>query len=176
MLQLNKLFKKTNERTVVLGVYRMAGSFIVGTSVRLVGGGILMRCNVRMEECGGMRFKMMSFVFRDIVAEDARSEVTYAAGTRGLRPMPIPTRTNVSKHARPLINRSSSHSTAPFSNSTTIVDPPNAKYPNSWPRFTSWPSSTVILMLPTIIAPIHTAMTRPNCGLWMGTILRAFSP
>lgn len=38
--------------------------------------------------------------------------------------MPIPTRTSVSRDARPLITRSSSHCTMPFSNKTTIVEPP----------------------------------------------------
>ena len=40
------------------------------------------------------------------------------------RPMPIPTRTSVSREARPLMRRSSSHSTLPFSKSMTMVDPP----------------------------------------------------
>ena len=53
---------------------------------------------------------------------------------------------------------------------------PKAKYPNSWPRWTDSPSSTVVLMLPTIIAPTQTAITLPNWGLSMGTILRTFSP
>ena len=39
------------------------------------------------------------------------------------RPIPMPTRTNVSREARPLINKSSSTSTTPFSNRQTIVDP-----------------------------------------------------
>ena len=39
-------------------------------------------------------------------------------------PKPIPTLTKVSILARPLAKRSSSHSRAPFSNSSTIVDPP----------------------------------------------------
>ena len=54
-----------------------------------------------------------------------------------LLPIPIPILTRVSKLALPLINKSSSHSTTPRSNNTTMVDPPNAKYPNSSPRFTS---------------------------------------
>ena len=43
---------------------------------------------------------------------------------RRLLPTPIPTRTKVSREARPLMRRSSSHSTIPFSNSKTIVEPP----------------------------------------------------
>ena len=39
--------------------------------------------------------------------------------------MRIPTRTKVSREARELILRSSSHSTGFFSNSKTIVEPPN---------------------------------------------------
>ena len=53
---------------------------------------------------------------------------------------------------------------------------PNAKYPNSSPLSTVCPSSTTVRMLPTIIAPTHTAITRPNWGLSMGIIFRAFSP
>jgi hypothetical protein len=39
--------------------------------------------------------------------------------------MPMPTLTRVSRDARPLISRSSSQSTTPFSNRVTIVDPPS---------------------------------------------------
>ena len=54
-------------------------------------------------------------------------EVVISEGTRRLRPIPIPTRTRVSSEERPLIKRSSSHSTTPFSKSKTIVDPPEHK-------------------------------------------------
>ena len=40
------------------------------------------------------------------------------------RPILVPTRTSVSSDARPFTTKSSSHSTTPFSNNTTIVDPP----------------------------------------------------
>ena len=46
---------------------------------------------------------------------------------RRARPIPMPTRTRVSRDARPLIRRSSSHSTTPFSKRTTMVDPPDIK-------------------------------------------------
>jgi hypothetical protein len=46
------------------------------------------------------------------------------------RPMPIPTRTRVSRDALPLIMRSSSHSTTPFSNKRTIVEPPKSMVSN----------------------------------------------
>ena len=45
-------------------------------------------------------------------------------GFRLPRPSPIPTRTRVSRQAPLLISKSSSHSTVPFSNRTTIVEPP----------------------------------------------------
>ena len=45
-------------------------------------------------------------------------------GTVVRRPMPMPTRTSVSSEARPLMSRSSSHSTTPFSKRVTMVEPP----------------------------------------------------
>ena len=101
-----------------------------------------------------------------------------------LRPIPIPTRTSVSSDARPLIRRYSSHSTTPFSKRRNrlgisqqrieLVSQTKGKYPNSSPRLTCSPSSTVVWMLSTIIAPTHTAMMRPKAGLSMGTILSMF--
>ena len=144
-----------------------------------------------------MDLKSDSVVSTEIYPEQSwkcrKNHASPLATDRAL-PTRIPTRTRVSSDARPLIKRSLSHCTTPFSKSKTIVDPPvndilnwvlcikgqklipNAKYPNSWPRLTWSPSSTVVTILPTIIAPMHTAKTRPKIGLSMGTILRAFSP
>ena len=57
------------------------------------------------------------------------------------RPTPIPTRTSVSSDARPLMSKSSSHSTTPFSKRTTMVEPPakrthtNQQMPSFWQHF-----------------------------------------
>ena len=121
-------------------------------------------------------------------------EVIVSERTWRLWPIPILMQTSVSSEERPLIKRSSSHSTTPIQKSKMIVDLPehkvseleirlsiweyipNAKYPNSWPHLTCSASLTVVWMLPTIIAPTHTVMTRPKAEQSMGTILHTFSP
>lgn len=72
--------------------------------------------------------------------------------------------------------KSSSNLTLPSSNSTTSVDPPNLKYPSSSALLTSSPSVLVMTVLPTIMAPTHTTMTRPYKCVSIGTTTRTFSP
>lgn len=73
-----------------------------------------------------------------------------------LRPIPIPTRTSVSRHARLLMRRSSSHSTTPFSNKTTMVEPPKrtrsakSAMPLQQSQTTRFTKSKVSKLLPSL--------------------------
>jgi hypothetical protein len=84
--------------------------------------------------------------------------------------------TRVSSAVFELSTKSSSNTILPLSNSSTIVLPPNLKYPSSSARFTSSPSLLVITVLPTIIAPTQITITLPNSGESIGTNTLTFSP
>ena len=100
-------------------------------------------------------------------------------GCDELRPIPIPTRPSMRRSFVPLddsflkkvdnsgptwgMRVSQSVSQYKGESKTGKVEKVVLTYQrNSRPRFTRSPSSTVVWMLPTIIAPTHTAMTRPK--------------
>lgn len=79
--------------------------------------------------------------------------------------MPIPTRTSVSRDARPLIRRSSSHCTVPFSNRTTIVEPPvtHIERHEHVRRSTDKPRTRTKCKIPQLVTPHYRLSLFHDC-------------